>query len=585
MVLALCLTLVLGYAAGAVQQAASAAPTDAGALAGIVQDETTGAGMGRVVLALTDATGTVRYQVSRGNGAFRFERLPSGRYRIVATKPGYLSMAYGTPWPETPGPSVGLASGQVFEDMVIALRKTSAIAGTITDEHGDGLPNVEVLAVPSAVSEAGAPGEYRAVTDRRGAYRVGGLAPGEYFVAATVAETAAVRARLMREAEIEWFLQQLARGVRDGFEPWPGQAASEPPVAVLTTYYPGTSTVAAAAPVAVGPADEIDYVDISVRRVPVPAVGGVVEIPPGDEVAFADVALIPRHGALHGRAYTATALPPRGFQVDFGGVTPGSYVVVTRGTRHAPAERGADGPLWSVFDLEVPAGGAHELRIPLQPSTHLAGRVQAVGPGSDVDVSRWRVVLKPHDPWLAGSMIREMAATSDESGRFELGNLAPVRYDVTIGHDQTPRQGWRPATATAYGADVLEAPLTARPDVATDLVVTVTGEDARLVGHLETAASFSPLDFRIVMFPRDPALRRSGRRVAEAPVGPTGDYEIRGLPGGEYLLALLVGPPGSQELSSARMDALAASAVPVTLESGMIVRQDIAMAGGGSLTR
>jgi hypothetical protein len=61
-------------------------------------------------------------------------------------------------------------------------------------------------------------------------------------------------------------------------------------------------------------------------------------------------------------------------------------------------------------------------------------------------------------------------------------------------------------------------------------------------------------------------------------MSPSGAYEFCGLPGGDYPIALLAGPPGSIPLTRLFLDALAGSSIPVTLQAGTTVTQDIKIA-------
>jgi hypothetical protein len=559
-------------------QQTAAAQTGTSAIAGVVTEMASSNGIGRVLIRLNGPGGVVRHGISASDGTFRFEGLPAGRYTVMASKPGYLWMAYGAQQPETPGPSIAVAEATTVDDISMALVRTSAVAGTIRDEYGRGFPGLSVVAVPTGLRARQENAEHRVGTDQQGNYRIAGLAPGEYFVVARPSASAGRRAQARSEAEVDWLLQQLQRGVRDDFAPWPGRQSYEAPVAYGPTYFPGTQIAAAAATVTVGAAQQLEQVDISAQRLHVAAVTGVLEVPTGYDVSFAEVALVPRHAALHGIAFSTAAFPPQGFKFSFDAVPPGPYVVIAMGTQQRRAEGLVPGALWAVVDVEVPATESFDVSVSLQPSGRLAGEVTIASPSSAVETTGWSVRLEPHAPWLAGSMVGQASATSGAGGRFALGNLGPVQYDVAITHDQTRRQGWRPLSAEVYGGDVLDAPLTARPEVEGRMAVTVTSRDARLVGRLEVGAAFSAADFHLLVFPRDPAMRSSPNRVAAIQPAANGDYDIRGLPDGDYLVGLLVGPPDSYSVTPELLGALAGGTVAVTLQTGTTVRQDIRFA-------
>jgi hypothetical protein len=550
-------------------------------VSGVVSDQAMDAGMGRVLVRLTGTGGAVRNAITFDDGTFRFEGLPAGRYAVTASKPGYLWMAYGALQPETPGPSIAVGEGETAGDVRIALVRTSAVSGTVRDEFGRGLPGLTVMAVPTGLRARQENAEHRAVTNQQGDYRLGGLAPGEYYVVARPSDADGRRASSRPEAEVDWLLEQLRRGVRDDFEPWPGRRTYEAPAAYGPTFYPGTQMAAAAATVTVGPAEQREPVDIAAQRLHVAAVNGVLQVPVPYDVSFAEVALVPRHAALHGIAFSTSAFPPQGFKFSFDAVPPGPYVLIAMGTQQRRAEGLVPGALWAVRDVEIPASESFDLTVSLQPSGRLAGEVTTAGSSDDVETTSWSVRLEPHAPWLAGSLVGQAAATSGDDGRFALGNLGPVQFDVAIAHAETRRQGWRPQTAEAYGSDVLDTPLTARPEIEGQMAVTVTSEDARLAGRLEVGPAFSAADFHLLVFPRDPGLRSSPNRIAAVQPAAFGDYDVRGLPDGDYLVGLLVGPPGSYTMTPELLEAIAGGSVAVTLQIGTSVRQDIQFAQGG----
>lgn len=551
-------------------------PSDATAV-GIVSDVTTGRGLALTLLTLTDAAGVVRHEVSGANGSFRFDGLPSGRYRLLATRPGYLSMAYGAASPEMPGPSVVLAAGKMAADLSIGLVRASAIAGRVIREDGQGLSSVDVVAVRSDSVLTRKPVEYRTVTDSQGAYRLGGVSPGEYFLAATARGSAQDQAGQSREEEIDWLLQQLRRGVRNGFKPWTGRSSVDRLTIAGTTYYPGTRTVAAAGNVRVEQAAELGGIDIVSRRSHAPVVHGLIEAAQGYKLALAEAKLIPRHSVLRRAGYSGVALPSQGFEVVFGAVAPGPYVVVARGTVQGPKEGLSEGPLWAVLDIEVPAAERYDVRIVVRPPTKLTGQVTDHRAGSGLATAGWRVVLGPWEPWLE-DIVAEASATSDAVGRFEFDGLPPIRYAVNVSHDQIRQAGWRPVSAVSSAVDVFAAGLTVA-ETAGHLIVTVTDEDARLEGRLQTPTRLNASDFRVLVFPSRPDLRTERHRVAEVSPDETGSYRVRGLPAGDYMVGVLAGPAGSQLITNALMELVAPSSVPVTLRAGAVVRQDIAIGG------
>ena len=159
-------------------------------------------------------------------GAFEFTGVAAGTYRIQASpnqfSPQYLGMAYGGTRPSGPGSMdigqpIQLAEGQSFDKAVIALPRGGVITGRVTDENAEPLARVQVytLFFPPGSARGMRMGS-GSQTDDLGQFRVYGLQPGEYAVA--------------------------AEAIRYNFVPPNAPPETEEDkIGFVTTYYPGTA--------------------------------------------------------------------------------------------------------------------------------------------------------------------------------------------------------------------------------------------------------------------------------------------------------------------------------------------------------
>ncbi|MEZ5318848.1 MAG: carboxypeptidase-like regulatory domain-containing protein [Vicinamibacterales bacterium] len=555
-------------------------PQATGALMGVVRDAASGQGVSGAVLTVTGNDGAVHRALSDDEGRFSVEPLPAGRYRIAASKPGYLWGAFAAPQPQMAGPGIELGAGQRRDAVDIRMTRAAVMAGVVRDEYGRGIAGIAVQAVPEASGTgsdlaAGAGGsESRTVTDARGAYRIAGLVPGEYFLVAEPPQAVQQRAAGRSDAENDALLRQLRDGVRDGFAV--SSAGSPPPAPAIygPTYFPGTPEPAVAAAVAVRAGEVRDGLDMVVQPVRLTRASGTISLPYGYEAAFVQVLLVPRHAALRGLAKSALAQPAAGFRFAFDAVAPGPYVLVAQGPQQGPGPDGNPWPLWSVADLNVPATDVFEFDVRLEPSASVTGDVRVDRDGDEVDPAGWTIRLSPYEPWVAGRLGPDPRAVSDDAGHFAMAGVPPTSYDLSVTRDGARRTGWRPATATWGGADALDAPLIVRHDPTTDLAITVTSRDARLIGRVEGGEGVDLADFHLLVFPRQASLSSSARRFADVQLNPDGQYDVRGLPDGDYFAALLVGPVGDLRPSPALFQALSPSAVALTLTSGETTTQN-----------
>jgi len=122
-------------------------------------------------------------------GQFEFKDLPAGRWNLTASKAGYMTLRYGQKRSFEAGTPIEISDGQVMERADFALPKGAAITGRVFDEYGDPVANarVQVLRYQTVQGQRRlTPAGGGDQTDDTGAYRIYGLAPGDYYVSATL---------------------------------------------------------------------------------------------------------------------------------------------------------------------------------------------------------------------------------------------------------------------------------------------------------------------------------------------------------------------------------------------------------------
>jgi hypothetical protein len=121
-------------------------------------------------------------------GAFVFNHLEPGRYRLAAYGWGYTSRRIGagsfefTPRFDT-GPEVDLGPG-AHADLDVVLHPTAAISGRVILSDGRGVPDVQVVVAHRSQDGVTLLPETTTASEYDGYYRIDGLPPGEFLVAA-----------------------------------------------------------------------------------------------------------------------------------------------------------------------------------------------------------------------------------------------------------------------------------------------------------------------------------------------------------------------------------------------------------------
>ena len=137
------------------------------------------------------------------DGRFQIAVREASRYQLFASAPGYLAETFGNE-PEIGGTPLLVAAGAQIRNIDLRLHHGSTIAGVVTDNFKEPVVGATVTAVARRSVNGGfvpVP-ESTTRTDDRGTYRLIGLAPGEYVVAAseglnvTLAASAATTRRI-----------------------------------------------------------------------------------------------------------------------------------------------------------------------------------------------------------------------------------------------------------------------------------------------------------------------------------------------------------------------------------------------------
>jgi len=499
--------------------------------------------------------------ITDDRGQFTFTGLKPGRYTITGTKDAWITSAYGAKRPLRPGSAIPLAAGQAVS---IALKMTrgAVITGVLLDYNNQPAANTQVSALRYIMRN----GTRRldpvagAVTDDRGVYRIYGLAPGDYFVGA------AARSSLVNGSASE--LRLLDERLR-----------AERTVAFASTYFPGTSIATQASPVTVAAAEERDGIDFALQLVPTARVEG--------SVTNLDGSVVPAGTLVNLSAGIDSTFPGSGVAAfrsartngdgafSFLDVSPGTYTVIARG-----------GPplTWASSDIAVDGENVTGVTLGLQPGMTMAGRVKfeaarLTPPG---DLESIRVVLHPVQTQAVVSLSAS-GAVIDKAGRFEISGIVPGTYRLSLSLPGLGRPGrWFLRSAIVNGQDILDTPLTIRPNESIrDVTVVVSDRPAQLSGSVHNSAGGGPNEFTVILFAEDRGLwTPQSRRIFAARPSADGAFTFTGLVPGNYLLSAIDDVEPGEWFDPALLQRLVPAALKIAVAEGEQKVQDIRLGGG-----
>lgn len=532
---------------------------------GVVVDGTNGAPLRRAAVQLLiqhpDREGARVVATSAdANGQFEFTSVPAARVQVTASRAGYFD--YNNVWngePQEPEwQDVG--PGQRVQGVRITLYRGGVIAGRIVDEFGEPAAGVELEVLRKDPSEPGVAVRTTSsfltpTTDDTGAFRVWGLAPGDYIVGARPNRFIAVPAD---ETEPS----------RDGYAP---------------TYYPGTPLLAQGRMVQVVAGKETAGVSFALTRVSLSTIRGTVLLPDGVPSRGVNVSFgLVTPERLDGYASRGTRPREDGsFEVER--LPPGTYQV---SARYVQSQGDVD--YYGTTTVDVGGGDADGVVVPLRRGATVRGRVlTATGEPVGVPVMVSLVAPSkgsrtpapgPARTYSDGSF-RLTGAFGQMRVRAQEARLLPTVNDPLMTRQRlqevTPASRllttWWVASIQVNGRDVTDDAVDFdHGDV--ELTVTMTNRASSVRGTVTWNRARSGRRPAVVVFADDEsAWTPPTRRVGTAEVEPDGSFDVRGLPPGDRYRVVAVEGTSRAVLARAEvLQSIRAFATPLQIEEGGI---------------
>ncbi len=514
-----------------------------------------------------------RALITDDQGAFAFEGLPAGRYAIGAMKDGYVPMNHGATRSGRPGAPFDLRDGE-SRRVSLNLPRGGVITGTVTSADGQPVAGSRVVALverylPNLSERRLSPAVMNsAQTDDRGAYRIFGLAPGAYVVAAltTASHLPAGDLHVTTDAEVR---RALADVRAPGAAPPRQRAAPAEParrVTYVPVFFPGTPVAAQAARVTIGKGEERPGIDIPMHAVPTARVEGTVFSPRPVQAISVGVSTTPTSSTTVDLFRTQRRADPDGRFV-IPGVPPGKYTVFAQAAIPPRAVGERMTMLWAFTDIVVDGEDVGNVVLTLSPGLTLSGRVAFEGTQPPaVDLSKLRINAPLT---LTGGIVSlpMPPVQVDAGGRFTIDGIVPGTYrsSGSLQGVRAPIGRWWLKSLLLGGRDVLDSPIEIRQST-DDAVVVFSDRASELAGIVRKASGEPAPGSLVVVFSTQPgAWFFNSRRVAAVKAGADGRYSIRNLPPGEYHVATPHDLESEEWFDPIALQELVAASVRVTI--------------------
>jgi hypothetical protein len=440
-----------------------------------------------------------RMATTDAQGRYEFKELPAARYSITASKGSYVTLSYGQTRPFESGKPLKIDDGQTVEKVDFSLPPGGVIAGRILDEFGEPMSDVQVAAQRYQYFQGRrrlTPAGRMAMTNDIGEFRVFGLAPGQYYLSAT-----------LRNGQ----MMMTDTDDRSGYAP---------------TYYPGTPDVQTAQKIPLGVGQMVGDLAMTLMPTRTARVSGRAVDAEGRPLA-GFLMMIQRSGSGFMGSGGGQIRPDGTFSI--GGVAPGEYTLQANTGPGDSAE-------FAAADITVAGDDLSDVQLVAMRLVTMTGRV----------------VMDPTDALSFRPSMYRVIATPLQEMMMGLSTPGNVNEDLTFSLKTRPgllRIGIMPAApgpggpaftlraVRVNGVDVIDTGIEIKPNGdMSGIEIEMTNHVAELSGAVTNARGEAVKDYTVVVFPQDRdrwgvtgvRYMKSGRPDQD------GRFKIAALPPGEY---------------------------------------------------
>jgi hypothetical protein len=483
------------------------------------------------------------------DGRFEIKELLGGRYTLMVSKAGYVSMSYGQRRPEQQGTVLEITDGTMVDKIAFSLPRGGVITGIVLDEFGDPIAGAQVNALRFRYMN----GARRMMpsgggqTDDRGMFRMYGLAPGDYFVSATVRAP-----------------QQMMMG--------PTSVASTPAEGYAPTYYPGTPNPAEATRISVRAAQETSNISMALVATRLSSVSGRAVASSNSPVVQGMIMMMAADRSSPGMSMGMLNTMTRAdgtFQLV--GVAPGTYNLSLR-------PRGMPTPDAEFANMRITVGADNLDNVLLVTSRGAIARgLVTTDEGTPPPMRPEQLTLfaRPADPDAM------MMAPGDNKVHpdwtFEMTGLSEARL-FTGGVSEAP--DWSLKAVLHNGIDVTDTPIDFVPGQTVEgFEIVLSRKRTELSGQISGEKGAPETDATVVVFSEDPARWGFGTRyVRTARPNQDGRYNLRGMPPHDYFVVAVKDLEPGQAQDPEFLDSVRPQAQRVSLGENETRVQDLKMA-------
>jgi len=452
-----------------------------------------------------EAGGSALAQNTVENGTFAFPKVPPGRYTITVQRDGYLPVSAGRVGAYKMPPIFAVRPGDEIRSFTFSLLPWSVLSGKVKFDDAEPAVNVTVQLYREYYLR-GRHGYAVAATTRtddRGEYRVHGLEPGSYYVAALYQPPA-----LPPNVDEQLRTDSTGKPTRD--------------LTYAVTFFPESQKLADAVAIRLAPAQEVSGIDIFLTLVHTLRIRGrVTSAISGTTVAAPSITLRWNDADNTGSVSAPVEVTfDRNQKFQIKGVTTGPYLIVTAGSDDGKT-------VTSRTPVQVGDADVDELEIVAGPEQKWKGKIR--GEGDEATKLPGIVVqLEPHRTTAFTSR-----TTPNRNLEFEIPYLPQETYDVNVLN--IPEDAYLKSVMVGT-SERLHMGLEAQPgDAPAAMEIVLSTRGGKVLGRAVTTDSSIVATGAMVMLIPDPP---SGNAQAYKSTfaDEQGNFLIKGIAPGRYVV-------------------------------------------------
>lgn len=490
------------------------ADAEQGSVAGSVLSAVSGQPLRRaqVLLRPMEAGNSALAQTTGEDGKFSFPKVAPGRYSINVQRDGYLPLSAGRIGLYKMPPVFYVQPGQAIRSFDFRMTPWGLLAGKVKFDDAEPAVNVAVQLYREFYLR-GRHGWVIAASTRtndRGEYRVHGLEPGSYYVAAVYQSPP-----LPPNAEEQRRTDAAGRPVAE--------------LSYAVTFFPEVQKLADAVAVRLAAGQEVGGIDIFLTLVHTVRIHGRVTSALSGKVVASPSITLRWNDAENTGSVTApvdvTFDKDQNFEIK--GVTPGPYLIVTTGADDGKALSGRTAI--SVGDSDVAA-----LEIVIGPEQKWKGKIRLEGDESTA-LPGLVVQLEPRRT----TAFISRAQVDDERG-FAVSFLPQETYDLEVRN--APEDVYLKSIRVG-NQDRLLSGLEAEPgNTPPEMEVVLSNQGGKVLGKaVSTDSSIVASGASILLIPDPPSGHAQAYKSAYA--DEYGNFLIRGIAPGRYVVVAWLDQP------------------------------------------